>query len=72
MKISFRPYQTEEDYSRMREFLRQIFLLNQRLERSWHVGRLDYSRWHMCLNCANLGLEEVETLWEADDQLSLS
>ncbi len=69
MKISLRPYQTEEDYWRMREFLRQIFFLNQRLERSWHVARLDYSRWHSCLNCARVGLEEVATLWESEDQL---
>jgi mycothiol synthase len=69
MKPTFRPYQSEDDYWRMREFLRQVFVLNQRLERSWHVGRLDYSRWHMCLNCANVRLEDVTYLWEADDRL---
>ena len=69
MKISFRPYQTEDDYWRMREFLRHIFILNQRLERSWHVARLDYARWQSCLNCARVGLEEVATLWESDGQL---
>jgi hypothetical protein len=69
MKTSFRPYQTEDDYWRMREFLRCIFLLNQRLERSWHVARLDYARWHSCLNCARVSLEEVATLWESDGQM---
>lgn len=69
MKISFRPYQSEDDYWCMREFLRQIFFLNQRLERSWHVARLDYARWHSCLNCARVGLDEVAFLWEADGQL---
>jgi hypothetical protein len=44
MKTLFRPYQTEDDYWRMREFLRQVFFLNHRLERSWHVARLDYAR----------------------------
>jgi len=58
MKAIFRPYQNKEDYWRMREFLRRVFLLNNRLERSWHVARLDYARWHTCLNCARVGLDE--------------
>lgn len=29
----------------------------------------EYARWHTCLNCAGVGLEEVATLWEADGQL---
>lgn len=69
MNVSFRPYQTEDDFWRMREFLRQVFLLNHRLERSWHVARLDYARWHTCLNCANVRLEDVAYLWESDGQL---
>lgn len=69
MKTSFRPYQTEDDFWRMREFLREVFLLNHRLERCWHVARLDYARWHGCLNCARVGLAEVVYLWEADEQL---
>lgn len=69
MKPASRPYQTEDDFWRMREFLRQVFLLNNRLERSWHVARLDYARWHTCLNCAKVRLEEVAYLWECDSQL---
>lgn len=69
MKPAFRPYQTEEDFWHMREFLRQVFLLNNRRERSWHVARLDYARWHTCLNCAGVGLEEVATLWEVDHRI---
>jgi GNAT superfamily N-acetyltransferase len=69
MQTSFRPYQTEDDFWRMREFLRRIFILNSRLERSWHVARLDYARWHTCLNCAHVSLEQVAFLWEADGQL---
>jgi mycothiol synthase len=69
MKATFRPYQTEDDFWRMREFLRQAFLLNHRLERCWHVARLDYARWHSCLNCAKVSLEEVAWLREADGQL---
>ena len=69
MKASFRPYQTEDDFWRMREFLRQVFFLNHRTERSWHVARLDYARWHTCLNCAKIGLEQVAYLWESEGQL---
>lgn len=69
MKPVFRPYQTEDDYWRMREFLREVLLLNDRLERSWAVVRLDYARWHTCLNCANVRLEDVAYLWESNGQL---
>lgn len=67
--LSSRPYQTEDDFWRMREFLRQVFMLNHCLERSWHVARLDYARWHGCLNCAHVTMEEVATLWESGGQL---
>jgi mycothiol synthase len=69
MKPAFHRYQTEDDYWRMREFLRRVFLLNGRLERSWHVARLDYARWHTCLNCARVRLEDVAFLWETDGQI---
>jgi mycothiol synthase len=64
VKPTFRAYKTEDDFWRMRDFLRQTFLLNKRLERSWHVARLDYARWHSCLNCAQVRLEDVIYLWE--------
>jgi ribosomal protein S18 acetylase RimI-like enzyme len=70
MNPIFRPYQTEDDFWRMREFLRQVFVLNGRLERSWHVARLDYARWHTCLNCAHVRLEDVAYLWETDGQIT--
>ncbi len=70
MSLVSRPYQTEDDFWRMRAFLRQVFLLNNCLERSWHVARLDYTRWHVCLNCAGVGLEEVTYLWEEEGELS--
>lgn len=69
MNPQVRPYQCEDDFWRMREFLRQVFLLNHRLERSWHVARLDYTRWHVCMNCANVRIDDVTYLWEADGQI---
>jgi mycothiol synthase len=65
-----RRYQTEQDFWRMRDFLRTLFVVNQQRERSWHVARLDYARWHSCLNCAEVGLEEVAFLWEVEDQIT--
>ena len=61
MKPVHRPYQTEDDFWRMREFLRQVFLLNH---------QLDYARWHTCQNCAHVDLKDVAHLWEAGGQLA--
>jgi mycothiol synthase len=70
MKPIYRPYQSEDDYWRMRQFLRDVFMLNGRLERCWHVARLEYARWHTCLNCANVTLNQVVHLWEAGLQVA--
>jgi len=69
MKFALRPYQTESDFWRMREFSRQVFLLNHYRERSWHVARLDYARWHGCLNCTKMRMEDLAFIWEADGQM---
>jgi mycothiol synthase len=72
MKISPRKYQNEallfnaDDYWRIREFLRQVFLLNNRRELSWQVARFDYWRWHSVLNLNDGSLEDV-SLWETED-----
>ncbi|MEW6400596.1 MAG: hypothetical protein AB1649_02285 [Chloroflexota bacterium] len=44
MKTRKRPYQNEDDYWRIRDFLRQVMISNGRRELSWHVARLDYAR----------------------------
>ena len=69
MNTTYRPYQTEDDFWRMRDFLRRVYLLNGRRERSWHVCRLDYARWHTLINIAHLTLADVVTLWEDDGEL---
>jgi mycothiol synthase len=69
MKPTIRPYQTEEDFWRLREFLRRVFLLNNRLERSWHVARLEYARWHTLINCARVKMEDMAYLWEAEGRI---
>lgn len=70
MKTTCRSYQCEDDFWRMRAFLRQIFALNLYRERSWHVARLEYARWHTCLNCAGVRLEQVATLWEVNGEIA--
>ncbi len=69
MKINYRPYQFEDDFWRMRAFLREVFVLNGYRERAWHVARLEYARWHTCLNCHNVTLNDVAHLWEVDGRL---
>ncbi|MFO7538145.1 MAG: GNAT family N-acetyltransferase [Chloroflexota bacterium] len=68
MTPSYRPYQQESDFWQMRDFLRQVYLLNGRRAISWHVARLEYARWHVCLNCAEVTLDQVAHLWELDGQ----
>jgi len=69
MPITHRPYQSEDDFWRMRALLRQALVLNDYREISWHVARLEYARWHTCLNCAHITIDEVATLWEDDGEL---
>jgi len=63
-----RSHQNEDDYWRIRGFLRQVLLLNGRREYSWHVARLDYWRWHLLENCQVCdSLESAIFIWEASD-----
>ncbi len=63
-----RPYRDEDDYWRIRAFLREVFLLNDRREHSWPVARLDYWRWHVVENCGALpNIEDYIFLWETPD-----
>lgn len=51
MAIDLHACDSEADFWRTRNFLREIFLRNGRLEHSWHVARLDQWRWHFIDNC---------------------
>ena len=64
MMLTLRKYQTEEDYWRIRNFLREVFMDNDRRMLSWPVARLDYWRWHGILNLGDGTLEEDVYLWE--------
>ena len=67
MKPIMRGYQNEEDYWRIRPFLREVFQLNGLREYSWHVARFDYWRWHMVETCgAAKSVDDAIFLWETE------
>ncbi len=67
MQLTPRTYQTIEDYWRIREFLRQVMILNQRRELSWHVARWDYWWWFANVDIEKIPPEESIFLWETPD-----
>ena len=66
MKLILRSYKNENDYWRIRNFLRDIFILNERRMLSWPLARLDYWRWHGIMNLNQGQLEKGAYLWETD------
>jgi hypothetical protein len=64
MTLNLRPYQSENDFWRVRAFLRQAILLDGLRQRCWHVARWDYWRWHGVENLAEGPLEQTVYLWE--------
>lgn len=64
MKSIMRSYSTEDDYWRIRNFLREMMVLNNLREFSWHVARFDYWRWHGVENLGHGRLKESVFIWE--------
>ena len=69
MKPMLRTYRDEKDYWQIREFLREVSLLNDRHDYSWSLLRWDYWVWHINMNIFHFNLEEAIHLWEADGQI---
>lgn len=69
MKPTMRNYQTEEDYWCIRQFLREVSLLNHRHDFAWSLLRWDYWRWHVNENIFQLELRDVITLWQLDGKI---
>jgi GNAT superfamily N-acetyltransferase len=67
MKASMRTYRDENDYWKVRQFLRDVFLLNSRREMSWQAYRFDYCRWHVWANITHYRIEDVLFIWERPD-----
>jgi mycothiol synthase len=66
MELKRRRYEGDEDTWRIRAFLRDVFLRNGRLDRSWQVYRFDYWHWHGILNLGDGALEGI-FIWEDGD-----
>ncbi|MCK7461755.1 MAG: hypothetical protein MZU84_06695 [Sphingobacterium sp.] len=67
MKLTMRNYQDKEDYWQIREFLRQIMIVNGRRELSWHVARWDYWIWFANPDIEKIQLEENVFIWQAEN-----
>jgi GNAT superfamily N-acetyltransferase len=68
MKIKMVPCKEEDDFWRIRNFLREVFLLNGRVEDSWHVARWDYWRWHYIKTCQICEpFDKVTATWQTED-----
>ena len=66
-RLQMRLYQGESDYWQIRDFLRRIFLLNQRRELSWQAERFDYWRWHGVENMGHGCLERDVFIWQDNE-----
>jgi GNAT superfamily N-acetyltransferase len=67
MQLIRRRYRCEDDYWRVRAFLRGVFLLHDRREVCWPLHRWDYWRWHVNENIFRFSLEAAVFLWEKPD-----
>jgi mycothiol synthase len=67
MKLIQRKYRQDDDQWKIRQFLREVFLLNNRHEFSWPLYRWDYWRWHVNENIFKFNLEAAVFLWETTD-----
>jgi mycothiol synthase len=66
--LSFRPYATEDDYWRLRAFLRRLLPVYEMRQQVWHVARLDYARWHVLQNCLDCpSLVGLNYFWETPE-----
>ncbi len=64
MTLTMRPYKESNDYWKIRDFLRQVMLLNDRREFSWPVARMDYWYWFANPDLEKIALEESIFIWE--------
>jgi GNAT superfamily N-acetyltransferase len=70
MTLTPRPYCDAVDYWRIRSFLRDVFLLNDRQETSWSLLRWDYWRWHIHENIFRFNLPQAVCIWETAGQIA--
>jgi mycothiol synthase len=64
MQFKLRAYESEEDYWRLRSFLRRVYIANGRNEYSWQTARLDYWWWFGNPELEHYRFEDVIWIWE--------
>ena len=67
MKLTRRTYQSDDDYWRIRDFLRQVMIANHCREFSWSVARWDYWWWFANPDLEKISLAENVFIWETPD-----
>lgn len=67
MKLLKRMYQGEDDYWRLRAFLREVFILNGCRELSWQTARWDYWYFFGNTDLEHYDLSKVICLWETEN-----
>jgi len=67
MKLTLRKYHHDEDHWKIRAFLREVFLANNRREMSWPLYRWDYWRWHVNENIFRFDLSAAIFMWETNE-----
>jgi GNAT superfamily N-acetyltransferase len=66
MKLNMRAYDAP-DFWKIRAFLRETFLLNDREELNWQAYRFEYWVWHGVANLDQGPMEEKVLLWETPE-----
>lgn len=67
MNLKMNAYRNDDDYWRLRTFLRDVFILNNRQETSWQTARLDYWRYYGNPHSEHYALSHTMLYWETDD-----
>lgn len=67
MTLTVRLCRPDDDIWRVRAFLRDVYLLNDRRQRAWQAYRFDYWRCHGAANITHADLGQVVFLWENGD-----
>lgn len=67
MKLTLRKYKNDQDDLKIRQFLREVFLLNNQREVGWPVYRWDYWRWFINEDIYRFNLSAAVFLWETTD-----
>ena len=69
MKPNRRFHEIEEDTWRIREFLRDCYIINDRREFCWSLLRWDYWIGHINRNIFHFPLDETVSMWEKNGRL---